>query len=742
MDLASAVRELPGVGPKWAPVLAQRGIETLEDLLYYLPFRYEDRSLVRPIAALQAGETATVCVTVTGVRWVRTRRGVTLLNLEAEDATGRLRCTWFHADFLRGRLQPGQLLALYGRVEASGGAAAEMRQPEFELLRQHAVPADQRPGAASLDSLKLGRIVPVYTAVGPLSSGRIRVLAAAALRCLPRELPETLPAAILAQMQLPARRPALEQVHFPSPGTALSLLQAARTPGHRRLIFEELFFLEYGIALKRRRALRQTAPLMRITPVIRERLKEMLPFHPTGDQKQALKEIAADLGAGRPMRRLLQGDVGSGKTLVGLQAAVIAIENGYQVALMAPTQILAAQHDRAARERLGRYRIALITAATARRRRAAGGRAPAPQLVVGTHALLAGGFQLDRPGLVIVDEQHRFGVMQRFDLMRKGGAPGHDAVHLLVMTATPNPRTLALTLYGDLDTSVLREMPPGRLPCITRVVPAGREAELYEFVRRQLARGRQAYFVYPLITETPPPPERWGQGPPAAASQANRLQRRTAESLPEGGPAEVKAAERMARVLRGVYREYTVGLLHGRLSDDKKAEVMAAFAAGRIQILVATTVIEVGLDIPNATVMVIEDAGRFGIAQLHQLRGRVGRPQPGGAGGGRAYCFLLPGAEPGELALRRLQEVAASNDGFALAEMDLRLRGPGEVFGARQSGVPELEVADPLRDQDLLAAARAEARHYAELTPPAEQRGLVRHIQARWQRKYGLIEVG
>ncbi|MGH9527428.1 MAG: helicase-related protein, partial [Terriglobales bacterium] len=249
-------------------------------------------------------------------------------------------------------------------------------------------------------------------------------------------------------------------------------------------------------------------------------------------------------------------------------------------------------------------------------------------------------------------------------------------------------------------------------------------------------------FVYPLITETPPPPERWGQGPPAAASQANGLQRRTAESLPEGGPAEVKAAERMVRVLRGVYREYTVGLLHGRLSDDKKAEVMAAFAAGRIQILVATTVIEVGLDIPNATVMVIEDAGRFGIAQLHQLRGRVGRPQPGGAGGGRAYCFLLPGAEPGDLALRRLQEVAASNDGFALAEMDLRLRGPGEVFGARQSGVPELEVADPLRDQDLLAAARAEARHYAELTPPAEQRGLVRHIQARWQRKYGLIEVG
>ncbi|MGH9535555.1 MAG: ATP-dependent DNA helicase RecG [Terriglobales bacterium] len=717
MDLDTEVQFLPGVGPKWAPLLAQHGVATIEDLLYRLPFRYEDRSLVCRVAELQEGVTATVRATVTMVRWARTRRGMTLLRLTAEDDTGPLRCTWFHADYLRDRFQPGQVLALYGRVERAGGRM-EMRQPEFELLRQRPGPAApaQDAGAsprvtAGIESLKLGRIVPVYAALGALSSGRMRWLMANALRGLSADLPETLPAALCDRLQLPPRRAAFEEVHFPAPGASLALLQAARTPGHRRLIFEELFFLEYGIALKRRRALRQAAPVMAITAAVRERLKEMLPVHPTGDQKRALKEIAGDMATGHPMRRLLQGDVGSGKTLVSLQAAVIAIENGYQAALMAPTQILAAQHYRAARQRLGAYRIELITGATARRRAAPPRRAVAapPQLLVGTQALLAGGLQLERPGLVIVDEQHRFGVMQRFELLRKGGDQTGTSPHLLVMTATPIPRTLALTVYGDLDTSTIREMPPGRLPCVTRVLPPEREAELHEFVRRQLARGRQAYFVYPVIAES--------------------------------AQADLKSVLRMVQVLRGVYPESAVGLLHGRLADEEKAQVMEAFACGRIGILVATTVIEVGLDIPNATIMVIEDAGRFGMAQLHQLRGRIGRPRPGGAGG-RAYCFLLPGSSAGDLARRRLDEVAACQDGFALAEMDLRLRGPGEVFGARQSGVPELEIADPLRDQDLIAAARTEARRYVDATPPEEQRSLVRHIQIRWQRKYGLVEIG
>lgn len=712
MELSTAVHFIPGVGPKWAPLLALRGLETVEDLLYYLPFRYEDRSLMRRVAELEEGMTATVRATVTDVRVVRTRRGMTLLRLTAEDETGRLRCTWFHADYLRERFLPGQVLALYGRIEIQAGTV-EMRQPEFELLRQRPGRAAQRDAVCStdgLESLKLGRIVPVYAALGELTSGRIRWLIASALRAVPQSLPETLPAKLLERLQLPDRRSAFMEVHFPVAGASLAQLQAARTPGHRRLIFEELFFLEYGIALKRRKMLRQAAPVMAITSAVRERLKQMLPFHPTTDQKRALKEIAADMAAGHPMRRLLQGDVGCGKTLVGLQAAVIAIENGYQAALMAPTQILAAQHYRSACARLGGYRVALVTAATSRRRsKRHDVRIAPPQLLVGTQALLASGFQIHRPGLVIVDEQHRFGVMQRFELLRKGGGPVGESVHLLVMTATPIPRTLALTLYGDLDVSIIRQMPPGRPPCVTRVVEFNQERAMLEFVRGQLAIGRQAYFVYPTIEES--------------------------------AKLELKPARRMERVLRELYSEYRVGVLHGRLSDEEKARVLDAFAAGGIQVLVATTVIEVGLDVPNATVMVIEDAGQFGIAQLHQLRGRIGRPQPSGAIG-RAYCFLLPGANAGDLARRRLEEVAASNDGFALAETDLRLRGPGEVFGARQSGVPELEVADPLRDQELVSAARAEARRYVDAAPLEEQRALVRHIQLRWQRKYGLVEIG
>jgi ATP-dependent DNA helicase RecG len=712
MELSTAVQLIPGVGPKWAPLLVQRGLETVEDLLYYLPFRYEDRSLVRRVAELEAGMTATVRATVTAVRTVRTRRGMTLLRLTAQDETGQLRCTWFHADYLRERFQPGQVLALYGRVETEAGTF-EMRQPEFELLRQRPGPAPPpvlERNEAGVESLKLGRIVPVYAALGALTSGRIRWLIASALRAIPRHLPETLPAKILEALRLPDRYSAFQEVHFPAVGASLAQLQAARTPGHRRLIFEELFFLEYGIALKRRKMLRQAAPVMAITPAVRERLKQMLPFHPTADQKRALKEIAADMAAGHPMRRLLQGDVGCGKTLVSLQAAVIAIENGYQAALMAPTQILAAQHYRSACARLGGYRVELVTAATSRRRstRQFAG-AAAPQLLVGTQALLARGLPIHRPGLIIVDEQHRFGVMQRFELLRKGGAAAGESAHLLVMTATPIPRTLALTLYGDLEVSVIRQMPPGRPPCVTRVVESNQEPMMLEFVRRQLARGRQAYFVYPTIDDSAKP--------------------------------DLQPALRMERVLREVYAEYAVGILHGRMSDEQKAQVLEAFAAGAIQVLVATSVIEVGLDVPNATVMVIADAGRFGIAQLHQLRGRIGRPHPGGVGG-RAYCFLLPGANAGDLARRRLEEVAASNDGFALAETDLRLRGPGEVFGARQSGVPALEVADPLRDQDLVAAARAEARRYVDAAPLEDQRALVRHIQLRWQRKYGLVEIG
>jgi len=540
-----------------------------------------------------------------------------------------------------------------------------------------------------------------------MGSGRIRALVARALEQLPADGPgaleDPLPASLRQRLGLLDRRAALEAAHFPAPGASPADLLAARTPAHVRLIFEELFYIQTGLELKRRRAQRQAGLKLEVHAALREKLKRMLPFHPTGDQKRALKEIVEDLRSGHPMRRLLHGDVGSGKTIVAFEAAVVAMENGYQVALMAPTQILAAQHFFQAKERLPQYDVRLITGGSGRRRLPVP--AAGPCLAIGTHALLEGKHALQRLGLVIVDEQHRFGVMQRFHLMQKGEAPAH----LLVMTATPIPRTLALSLYGDLDVSLIRELPPGRLPITTRVVPEARRRDLYEYVRKQVRAGRQAYFVYPVIEE--------------------------AETH------ELKPAIQMAAVLRTVFPEFRVGLLHGRLEDDEKSATMLAFQNNEIQVLVATTVIEVGVDVPNANVMVIEQAERFGLAQLHQLRGRVGRPRRDGRAI-RSACFLVPGPEVSDVAQRRLEAVEQTEDGFELAELDLKLRGPGEFFGTRQSGVPVFDIAQPLRDQEIMEQARAEARLFLDSAPLAEQRRLVQYIQQRRQRRYGLVEVG
>lgn len=694
LQLDTPVKYVKGVGPQLAAQLEQRGIVTVEDLVYTLPFRYEDRSRLRPIRELMEGESATVVAQIGALAWVRTRRGMIVLRMMVGDGTGHLECLWYHGEFLRDRFQSGQTVALFGRVERDG-ARHVLRQPEFEILG---------PGEAEgIDSLKLGRIVPVYEAMGTLTSGRMRVLVHRALAGLPPRLVDPLPARLRERRQLPGRREALLSVHFPPPEADLATLQAARSAGHIRLIFDELFYLQAGLELKRRRIQRQPGHVIGVHAGIRERLKAMLPFHPTADQKQVLREIVTDFGSGHPMRRLLQGDVGSGKTIVALEAAVIAMENGCQVALMAPTQILAAQHFRYARERLPNYDIRLVTGGLGRQARGRGG--AGPQMAIGTHALLSEGASGDRLGLVIVDEQHKFGVMQRLELMRKND---RAAPHLLVMTATPIPRTLALALYGDLDTSTIRQPPPGRPPIITRLVSTERMEELYAFVERQLAAGRQAYFVYPVIDES--------------------------ETL------DVKPARRMYEQLCRRLPTRTVGLLHGRLPEAEKNQIMDAFRDRRLQVLAATTVIEVGVDVPNATVLVVEDAERFGIAQLHQLRGRVGRPQPDGRQV-KSYCFLVHG-DCTENGKRRLEALAATRDGFELAELDLRMRGPGEFFGTRQSGLPLLQVADPLRDHDLMEQARMEARAYLDAADPMEQRALVRQIQQRWQRRYGLIEVG
>jgi ATP-dependent DNA helicase RecG len=547
-------------------------------------------------------------------------------------------------------------------------------------------------------------------------------------------------------------------VHFPPEGTSFSQLQGSSTPAHRRLIFEELFFLDLGLELKRRRMRERAGIEFAATDKVREAIREVLPFHPTTAQKRALGEIVTDMRAASPMRRLLQGDVGSGKTIVAFQAMLVAMENGYQAALMAPTEILATQHFLAARKLLERSsrkpRIVLLTGSLDedRKRHTRGliNRGEA-QLIIGTHALIEEKVEFDRLGLVVVDEQHRFGVLQRFKLMKKPNQPEPD---VLVMTATPIPRTLALSLYGDLDLSVLDELPPGRTPIVTRRVSGERSDEVWEFVRKQVAKKRQAYIVYPVIegTKDDQPELDFSHDPEAAieppAPHKTTRKGKTADLFPkaaqEANPAAksgLKSAVEMHEKLRtGPLAGLRIGLLHGRLDADEKEIVMRQFQRGEIDVLVATTVIEVGVDVPNATVMVVEHAERFGLAQLHQLRGRVGR------GAARSYCVLMTGPRVSPLAEERLNAMVRTQDGFELAELDLTLRGPGEFFGTRQAGLPDFRVANLVRDRQLLELAKLEAARFANqpdaALTEAERVRVWARLKESWQRRYGLVEAG
>jgi ATP-dependent DNA helicase RecG len=629
------------------------------------------------------------------------------------------------------------MVALYGKVEEDRDGHLQIMQPQFEILGD----LNEEGGAdeaekKAIASLEIGRIVPIYesTGQGKLSPRWFRRIIRWTLDNLNPDLPDPIPASVRTHLNLVSIREALLKVHWPDAGESFNDLQSSRTPAHIRMIFDELFFIELGLELKRREQKAQTGIAFDLNTGVREAIKKILPFHPTAAQKRVLKEIATDMKLPSPMRRLLQGDVGSGKTIVAFQAAIIAIKNGYQVALMAPTEILAQQHYYSARQILERagYRIVLLTGSLDQerkrdvRRHIAKGHA---QLVIGTHALIQDKVEFENLGLVVVDEQHRFGVMQRLKLMRKtedarvttAAQPvlPIDSDHrspdlspepdVLVMTATPIPRTLALTLYGDLDVSVLDELPPGRTPIVTRSVPDERAPEVWDFVRKQVAAGHQAYVVYPVIEENE---ER-----------------------------ELKAAQQMHRQLREkIFPSLPVGLLHGRLDSDNKEEVMRDFQKGRIEILVATTVIEVGVDVANATVMVIEHADRFGLAQLHQLRGRIGR------GAAKSYCVLMRGGKVSEDGERRLDAMVRTSDGFQIAELDLELRGPGEFFGTKQAGIPSFRVANIIRDRELLEAAKREAGFVingpnSEISKPEVDRAL-REMRARWANSYGLVEVG
>jgi ATP-dependent DNA helicase RecG len=696
--LQGSLQYLKGVGPRRAADLQRVGLSTVEDLLYRFPTRYEDRGRFQTIASLKPGVAASVVgdILSCGIRPTRRPR-FKIFEMLVRDATGSLRAVWFNQPFLKDIFHPHQKVILFGKLELSSHGL-QMQTPQYEILE-----GDEGDEGA-VDTVHTGRIVPIYEKTGQLTAKMQRSLVHQALQQLPPDVPDPLPASVRRRQQLMDRAPALHEVHFPPAGASIDALNGFRSPAHRRLIFEEFFLFQLGILLRKRRsdAERKIRPVI-VTDEIREAVRKVLPFKLTGDQKNAIREIVTDMQRPQPMNRLLQGDVGSGKTIVALMAALVAMENGLQAAFMAPTEILAEQHYFNIRRMLeqSRFRIALLTGATpAKKRREvlaelAGG---SIQMVIGTHALVQEDVAFRELGLAIIDEQHRFGVLQRATLRAKGLHPD-----VLVMTATPIPRTLALTTYGDLDVSVIRELPPGRHPISTTAKPESRRDDVYGFVRRQIEEGRQAYIVYPLIEESE--------------------------------KVDLKAATEMADHLsQDVFPEFRVALLHGRMKQDAKDRVMGAFVRREFDILVSTTVIEVGVDVPNASVMVVEHAERFGLSQLHQLRGRVGR------GAHKSYCILLYQSPLTEQGRERLRALTETTDGFEIAERDLRLRGPGDFFGTRQSGLPTLRVGDLIRDHQLMEEGRREA--VVALDDPSEAAALASLVNTTWEKRFGLVGVG
>jgi ATP-dependent DNA helicase RecG len=704
MNLSTEVRMIKGVGPQRAELLAQRGIYTLEDLLGYLPFRYEDRIHFSKVKDIQPNGTYTIRARVMSGQAIRSMRGgrdAIYHLLVQDDSGGLLPVKFFHGGYLEGRLKPGQQLILHGKAEIDKlrPARLEMINPQIEVLSNE-----------EMDSTEVGRIVPIYEAIGTFGSRQIRRAMYAAVQLIDQRMPDVLPEALRARLGYPSRGEALIHTHFPEPAESLDALNTFRSPSQQRLIFEEFFLYQLSLALDRKATRKENAIAFRLREdAIREALKRILPFKPTAAQKRVLAEIATDLEKPAPMNRLLQGDVGSGKTIIALQAAVIAIENGTQAALMAPTEILAVQHFLSARRILARagYRVELLISGLKAAEKSAvlyRIRTGEAQLVIGTHALIEDNVEFARLGFVAIDEQHRFGVLQRKRLMDKAAARGH-APHVLVLTATPIPRTLSLTLYGDLDVSVLDELPPGRTPIITRMTTEQHLPGVWESLRREVAAGNQAYIVYPVIEES---------------------------------KLELKAAmEEYERLSREVFPKLKLGLLHGRLSSDEKEEVMQRFRKNEAQILVATTVVEVGVDVPNATVMVIEHAERFGLAQLHQLRGRIGR------GAQKSHCILVAPFRMTDEARARLETMVRTSNGFEIAETDLLLRGPGEFFGTRQAGNLGFHIANPLRDRELLELARREAFAFAADSAQREtMQRLLRQLPPEWQRRYHLARIG
>ena len=695
--LATPLQFLKGVGPRKAADLKRAGLITVEDLLYRLPFRYEDRSRMQPIASLRPGQKAAVLGEIKSANLATTRRrGFRIFHVVLGDSSGAIRCTWMNQAFLADILKPHLQVVAFGDVKLDSSGLHFMN-PEYEIV--------SGDGAGdSLGSIHTGRIVPFYEKSGTVTPNMQRRLVRQALDLLPQDIQDALPEDLRLRAALAPRRVALDAAHFPPNEESIAALNAFRTPAQRRLIFEEFFLYQLGHAWRRHAGSIELKPFVpKVDDRIRAAAAAVLPFKLTPGQKSALKEIVDDMLRPPPMHRLLQGDVGAGKTIVALLAAIVAMENGLQVAFMAPTEILAAQHYGNIARLLAssRFRVDMLTGSTPGLQKhtlLSHIERGTTHLVVGTHALVQEKIKFHKLGLVVIDEQHRFGVAQRASLRAKGLRPD-----VLLMTATPIPRTLALTDYSELDVSKITDLPPGRKPVRTWVKPESRRDEVYQLIREQLDAGRQAYIIYPLIEES--------------------------EKI------DLKSATEMADHLQAeVFPAYRVALLHGRMKDEAKERVMHAFARGQLHILVSTTVVEVGVDVPNASIMVVEHAERFGLSQLHQLRGRVGR------GPWESHCILLYQAPWTDDARERLKAMSATSDGFVIAERDLELRGPGDFFGTRQSGMPRLRTGDLVRDRDIMEDAHREARHLVEsggLTP-----ALMAFVQERWQDQFGLIEVG
>lgn len=694
------VESVKGIDKRRVNRLKKLGIETVLDAIYYLPFRYEDRTTVTPMAYLKPGENTLVKGQVVNVSEIQTsKKKKRILKVVLYDKTGALTLLFlqekvlgYYRNLLSKAKELKKEVLAYGQVKRSS-TGFEMVHPEVEVLD---------PAKGKLE--KLGTVLPVYHSAEGLKQTTVRRDVQTVVKKVLPYLPEYLPKEILERNGFPEAADAFWKVHFPYDEEVEELL-SFRTPAQRRVIFDELFLFQLALALHRQKIKKEKGISFPVSEEMIEEFKGALPFKLTNAQERVLKEIVSDMKKPEPMNRLIQGDVGSGKTVVAAASAFFAAKSGYQTAVMAPTEILANQHFKKFKEFLSPYgiRVGLLTGSMTKKQKETVYRAIKEgfiQVVVGTHALIQEGVEFKELGLAIIDEQHRFGVKQRVELKKKGRMPD-----VLVMTATPIPRTLAMTAYGDLDVSVIDELPAGRKPIKTKIMFEDEMGELVNFLKKEIEQGNRAYIVYPLIEES--------------------------EKL------ELKAATEMFHYWNEKLKPYKVGLLHGRMKQEEKDAVMEAFKRGEFSVLVSTTVIEVGVDVPEATVMVIEHAERFGLAQLHQLRGRVGR------GNRQSYCFLVTSRGAGEDAIKRLKVLESTNDGFKIAEADLQFRGPGEIFGTKQSGLGDFKVADLRRDYEVLKVAREEAKKLIEKNPELKGLDDLKEIMRfRFGEKFDLVEVG